>query len=88
MDLSTSRTLSDVTDGIALENVGSHRVPEYQWLEEARVMDLQLYLNTGDNARSEHGGAILELSWEIDLPGFRRHALHLLRGASPNGRRV
>lgn len=79
MDLPTSRTLSDVAGGIALEHVGAHSVPEHQWLEEARVMDLARYLNTGDDATSLHGGAIFELSWEIDLPTFRERALRLLR---------
>jgi hypothetical protein len=79
MDLPTSRTLSDVADGIALEHVGSHAVPEYQWLEESRVMDLARYLNTGDDATSLHGGAIFELSWQIDLPAFRADALRMLR---------
>lgn len=79
MGLPTSRTLEDVAHGLSLEAVGASAVPEHQWLEEGRVMDLQLYLNTGDASRSYGGGAIYELSSEIDLPSFRRRALTLLR---------
>jgi hypothetical protein len=83
MDLPTSRTLSDVAVGTALENVGSERVPEYQWVEEGRVLDLQHYLNTGDRHASVSDGALFELAWEIDLPSFRSSALHLMRPHAP-----
>ena len=77
MGLETSRTLSDVADGLSLERVGRENVPDYHWTEEGRILDLQLYLNTGDASRTTGCGSIYELSWEIDLPAFRERALHI-----------
>ncbi len=78
MGLPDSLTLRDVRRGMALEYVGRDAVPEYQWLEEGRVLDLALYLNTGDESRHLHN-ELPALSWELDLRDFRRRALPFLR---------
>lgn len=78
-----SPTMRDVASRRAREHVGEGNVPWYQWLEEGAVLDLQLYLNSGDIGRSENWGRIFELSWEMDLPAFRLKALPFLRSNAP-----
>ena len=80
MDQEESPTMRDVARKRAREHVGEYKVPWYQWIEEGWVLDLQHYLNTNDIGTSKNHGAIYELSWEIDLPDFRRRALQFLRG--------